>query len=231
MALRIVSSILAAAFCGSIYADTILDTLGTATSSTVFSVFGSAGQAIGAGQTVGPGFTLTGPTLVTEIGGFLNDCAIIIAYQPDCPNRLPFLVEILPSKDGVPDTSSVPFVFTLPLDSDPLTISYESVDPNLLLQAGNYFALFESQGSDAGGLLGNVLLPDGSRYVSGQALLGFTLSGRPPIAFEGNAAVRILGAPVPEPPSRLLLMGVLLCHAMAILFRRIKRGGSGTTDT
>jgi hypothetical protein len=188
------------------YAATIVDTLGTANPSTTFSVFGTGGTTISAGfQEVGPAFTLTSPTVITEIGGFMNNCRSIANFMAHCPNRLPFLVDILPSANGVPDVNSVPFVFPLRVDlTDPLTVSYVSVDPNLLLPAGNYFALFEAQGTDVGGLLANAL---SGAYQAGLVELGsITPSG----AFAGGltpAAVRILGTPVPEPRTILLVAG------------------------
>jgi len=48
---------------------TIVDSLGVATPSTQFSVFGTGGQGILSSQFAGPKFTLTVPTVLTEIGG------------------------------------------------------------------------------------------------------------------------------------------------------------------
>ncbi len=59
-------------------AGTIVDTLGAATPATKFSVFGSGGQAILADQFVGPEFTITEPTRIGEIGGFVNNCGSIV---------------------------------------------------------------------------------------------------------------------------------------------------------
>jgi hypothetical protein len=205
-------------------AATIVDTLGTATQSTTFSVFGTGGNTISAGfQEVGPAFTLTGPTVITEIGGFMNNCRSIMNFVADCPNRLPFLVQILPSVNGLPDLNAVPFVFPLRVDlTDPLTISYVSVDPNLLLPAGNYFALFEAEGTDVGGLLGTAL---SGGYQAGQTQFGFIDSGRGPFAAQNQGAVRILGAlPVPE-PSAWPLLSIGLIFFLAARIRRIRFHG------
>jgi hypothetical protein len=183
-------------------AEVILDALGTVTPTTTFSVFGSGGTSISGEQSVGPAFTLTVPTVITEIGGFVNNCRSIINGQPMCPNRLPFLIQIGQAVDGS-------FVsvgqFALPLDVDPLTVTYEAVDPNLLLNPGSYFALFVAQGQDAGELLGNA---EGGTYVADTVLLGVDISGRF-TEDEVPAAVRILGATVPEPDSLLLLLSAL----------------------
>jgi hypothetical protein len=61
-------SLVLVAMSGSVaYAATIVDTLGTATTSTTFSVFGSGNNVIGAGYEVGPAFTLSSPAVITEM--------------------------------------------------------------------------------------------------------------------------------------------------------------------
>jgi hypothetical protein len=164
----------------------IIDSLGAATPDTQFSVFGSSGGAsILDFQFVGPKFTLTQTTTLTEIGGFVN-CDI-----PQCATR-PFTVQIRPSTNGVPDASTVLASFVLSNDNNPLVVSYESVAINLLLKPGTYFALFAPQGTDEGFLLGGA--SDPFVYQSGLIELG---SLNP---FTGDAdvsqqfgAVRILG--------------------------------------
>src|SRR6185295_10694906 len=84
----------------------IVDSLGTATPATQFSVVGTGGLSILDFQFVGPKFTLTQPTTLTEIGGFVN-CDI-----PEC-STLPFTVQIRPSTNGVPDASTVLASFVL----------------------------------------------------------------------------------------------------------------------
>jgi hypothetical protein len=124
MKIRIVLFSLATILGCSAYSATIVDTLGTATPNTKFSVFGTGGYTISAFQSVGPAFTLTGQTVITEIGGFMNNCRSIVDFMAHCPDRLPFLAEILPSVNGLPDLNSVPFVFPLRVDTtDPLTVS------------------------------------------------------------------------------------------------------------
>jgi hypothetical protein len=222
-----VVSFVLVAMSGSVtYAATIVDTLGTATTSTIFSVFGTGGISISAGfQEVGPAFTLSSPTVITEIGGFMNNCRMIVDFMAECPDRMPFLVDILPSVNGIPDEDAVPFVFSLRVNlTDPLTVSFVSVDTDLLLPAGSYFALFVAQGTDVGGLLSNAL--DGA-YQAGQVELG-VLDQSGPSAGVYMAAVQILGSPVPEPlPILLVAAGLapipLLRMAKNRLLKRLAR--------
>jgi hypothetical protein len=193
------------AFRGVSQADTIVDTLGSfeGLTSNVFDVrFVRSAQAITAGvQQIGPAFSLTSQTRITEIGGFLNNCGPISTGCFPSTFPLPLLVEIVPAQNGVPDAGAVPFIFALPGNRDPVGIYYESVDPNLVLPAGNYFALFTAQGSDAGLLVGAWgACFDGPCLQADQAALGYIHTGQPG-TITASAAVRILGSPVPEPSS------------------------------
>jgi hypothetical protein len=143
---------------------------------------------------VGPEIILTQPTTITEIGGFLNNCGSIDRGSPQCPGTLPFTVQIRRSTNGIPDPATVLASFALSHDDDPLVVSYESVAPNLTLEAGSYFALFASQGSDAGFLLDNAIDP--FNYQAGATTFGFFNPGTgTSSAGAGQGAVRVLGAP------------------------------------
>jgi hypothetical protein len=172
---------------------TVLDTLGTATPKTTFSVFGSAGQSISSGQIVGPQFTLTRRSVLTKIGAFINNCRSIISGVPQCPNTLPFVVQIRRSINGSPDPSLLIAATPLSHDNDPLTVSFESAQLNdVPLEAGTYFALFApQQAGDAGFLLGTA---DG--FVAGLTTLGFVNLTGSSFASENFAAVRIIARPV-----------------------------------
>jgi hypothetical protein len=185
----------------------IVDTLGAATPETTFSVFGSGGNAITATQLVGPRFTLTEKTAITEIGGFVNNCPLINQGVPDCPGALPITVQIRPSNaggipsptaGGVPHPSKVLATVALSDDGDPLVFSYESASTNLILEEGTYFALFAPQGDDEGGtLLSSAQIP--FSYQAGTTTLGFLdPTSTNSLRFSGDtfAAVRILGHPV-----------------------------------
>jgi Tol biopolymer transport system component len=182
---------------------TILDTLGTATPGTTFSVFGSGGVVVSSSQVVGPRFTLAERTTITEIGGFVNNCASIVGGVPQCPGTLPFTVQIRPSLSGAPDPSSVLATLVLSHDDDPLVISYESVSTNVTLDAGTYFALFAPQDDDAGGLMGSASSP--FDYQAGLTNLGFL---DPTTGSSSNsdefAAVRVLGHHAPPLNGRIV---------------------------
>ncbi len=201
-------------------ASTIVDSLGQITPNTRFSVFGSAGLVISSQQLVGPEFVLTQPTILTEIGGFVNNCGQIISGQPICPETLPFTVQIRPSLNGVPDLFNTIGSFVLSHDNDPLTISYEFVAPNILLEPGAYFALFAPQGLDTGFLL-DISNPPYKGESVNIGILNFYETPRS-VVEQRTVAVRILGTssteptPVFEPSSTFALIGVglmgLLSH-------------------
>ena len=163
---------------------TIVDTLGTGTLTTQFSVVGSGGISELIFQFVGPEFTLTQPTVLTEIGGFVNN---------SFSTGKPFTVQIRPSTRGVPDVSKVLASFTLSHDNNPLVVSYESVVINLPLGPGSYFALFAPQGNeDEGSLLGGATSP--FNYQAGLINMGFlNPSTGSSSASQQFGAVRILG--------------------------------------
>ena len=138
----------------------ILDSLGMATPATEFPITESSGLAILESQFVGPEFTLTQPTTLTEIGAFVNSrCVIPDSGVPQCSSPDPLIVQIRPSINGVPDASTVLASFVLSHDNDPLVVSYESVAVNLTLQPGSYFALFVAQADNAGLFLGSATSP------------------------------------------------------------------------
>jgi hypothetical protein len=159
--------------CAQVY--TVLDTAGTATSRTTFSVFGSTGQVIGSAQFVGPQFTLTQRSVLTKIEALLNNCAVIIAGAPQCPNTLPFVVQIRRSINGAPDPRLLIAAVPLTHDNDPLTVSMERAElDDVPLEPGTYFALFApQQESDAGFLLSNA---NGGAYQAGMTTIGVVTS-------------------------------------------------------
>lgn len=182
----------------------IVDALGAATPTTQFSVFGSGGRTVADFQHAGPEFTLTETTTLTEIGGFLNNCKDITAGVPQCPGTLPFMVQVRPSVNGVPDASTVLASFAMSHDDDPLVVSYESVAISLTLEPGRYFALFVPQGNDEGAILSDASAP--FEYRAGNITVGFLnpLTGASTAETEAEAAVRILGIPAMTIPQGLV---------------------------
>src|SRR6476661_7097668 len=81
----------------------VLDTLGSATTETTFSIFGSGGFPIFGlhrfgTQLVGPRFTLTHRAVLTSVGGFVNSCEQIAT----CGAGSPFTVQIRPALEMNP---------------------------------------------------------------------------------------------------------------------------------
>ena len=169
---------------------TLVDTLGEASPTDTFSVFGSGGASIAADILAGPKFDLERPIVITEIGGFVNNCAAIFMGVPLCPETSPFVVRVVqPSADGSPDNEAPLAVLTLSHDDDPLRNSYEFVQPDLLLGTGTYFALFGAQNEDSGWLMAGA-----GSYQAGAAPLGFWQPGWAyVVSYPG--AVRVLGRP------------------------------------
>lgn len=172
---------------------TVLDTLGTATPKTTFSVFGAGGIAISNEQFVGPQFTLTRRSVLTKVGAFINNCRSISSGVPQCPNTLPFVVQIRRSVNGVPDPSLLVAAAPLSHDNDPLVVSFESAEfDDIPLEPGTYFALFApQQAADAGVLLGSA-----RGYVSGITAIGTVSPTGSSLDPANYAAVQIIAKPV-----------------------------------
>lgn len=168
---------------------TVFDSLGAATPATKFLASTTGGTSILETQFVGPQFTITQPTTLTEIGGFVNK----ICDFPPCSST-PLTVQILPSIAGFPDPSRVLGSFSLTDDNDPDLVSYEFVAVNLplRLEPGTYFALFAPHNDDEGSLISNAFLP--FFYQAPSVNLGIVrpLDGTV-FAAQFFAAVRILG--------------------------------------
>jgi len=146
---------------------TVVDSLGSATTTTQFSIFGSSGVGIsnngptttGFRQDAGPRFTLTRPRLITEIGGFLSSGKPLSVYV------------VRASLNGAPDSSTVLATYTLAHRTAPPIVSFESVQVRLPLRPGTYFALFMAQNGDEGELLANASVP--FAYQAELVTLGF----------------------------------------------------------
>lgn len=165
----------------------VFDSLGTATPNSQFLATTVGGTSILEDQFVGVQFTVTQPTTLTEIGGFVNKLC-----GPVC-SATPLTVQIRPAVNGVPDLFTVRGSFSLTDDGDPTLVSYESVaiDLPLQLQPGTYFALFAPHNNDEGLLISNAFIPF---FQAPSVTLGILkpLTGIS-FAAEHFAAVRILG--------------------------------------
>lgn len=174
-------------------AGTVVDTLGAASPGTEFSALGSGGISILATQFVGPEFTLVEEMRIVEIGGFVSNCGGFVEGVPQCPSPPPIAVQVRAAKNGAPDPSSIVASFILSNDDDPFLVSYESVQPNLVLAPGTYFALFATQREDAGGFLLHTATSP-FQYLSGSTQMGFldVTTGNASASI-ATGAVRILG--------------------------------------
>lgn len=174
----------------------ILDTLGDASPTTKFSLFGSWGTAIYSRSYVGVQFTLTQPTVLTEVGGFVNNCHTIVAGTPQCPETRPFTVQIHPAAgNGEPDPSTVLAAFPLSHDNDPLAVSYESAMTHLKLEPGSYFVMFVPHDEDGGILLRSASTPFN---YSAEAVTVSTWDPETGVSTlsQTPGAVRLLGIPL-----------------------------------
>lgn len=174
----------------------ILDALGSVGTDTVFDLSDSNGTVVGPRQLVGPEFTLRQRTRIIEIGAYLNNCDSIVSGVVLCTAQFPLVVEIHAStEDGHPARDAL-VTLQLTHDHDPLHIRYEFVQPNIVLPAGRYFALFAPRWeTDSGMLLTGASSP--LPFVAGHVALG-TLDPQTGLTItnpEQPTAVRILGIP------------------------------------
>jgi|GEM_PF-3045856 hypothetical protein len=163
----------------------IFNSLDAASPETQFNGWGSGGFSILDSQFVGPEFTLTETTTLIEIGAFVN---------ANLPGQQPFLVQIRPAVNGLPDAAHVLVTYTLSNDDTPLIVSYESVSIELTLEPGSYYVLFAPQGAEQGYLLGEA--SDPFNYLAGSVNMGFWDPTTGSVsASQQFGAVRILGEP------------------------------------
>jgi hypothetical protein len=176
-----------------VHAAVIVDTLGAATPSTRFGVFGAGGPAVDSRQFVGPEFMLTQPTVITEIGGFFGNCGFQLGV-PQCPEIAQFMVQIRPSTNGIPDPSIILASYPLSTNDDVFAVTYQSIAIHLPLQAGTYFAIFAPLRDDMGGYI-LAGATDPFLYEAGRLTQGVLdlPTGRSFVDEQAPEAVRILG--------------------------------------
>lgn len=111
------------------HAITIVDGLNGLNTGNDVSVFGTGGYPVNPDQLIGPRFTLSEPTRITEVGGFID-----VGGQGS-----PLEVQIRTQINGLP--GSLIASFPLSNDNQVTLLHFESASPNLALAAGTYYAL------------------------------------------------------------------------------------------
>jgi hypothetical protein len=122
----------------------VIDSIGNLPTSTRFKRPGSWGHAIDQHNSVGPAFTLTKTTTITEIGAYVEACWVGREAPEGCTPPPPVSVSIHPQVRGIPSLAAAIASYTLSNDNDQTLISYESVKVKLRLQPGTYYAIFNN---------------------------------------------------------------------------------------
>jgi hypothetical protein len=116
---------------------TLLDNLGDADSRSRIAEEGRDGYSVAFDQSVGLLFHVTRPTVVTEVGGFVQSRASFT------PGPADVIVEIHPTlPDGRPDRDSVLAAAPVSPQEDPLFITFQRARFRTFLRPGDYYALF-----------------------------------------------------------------------------------------
>ena len=137
----------------------IFDSLNGASAETSFEigVYGTSGRGVSAEWHVGVEVMLTKPTMITEVGGIMNNCGQIVNGVALCQGALPFVIEVRPTRNGYPDPDEVIANLVLTDDGNPLRYSYERWRGRLHLRAGKYFFLVApARAEDSGSILSTV---------------------------------------------------------------------------
>ena len=131
----------------SIPQDTIvIDSIGDLPTNTRFKLPGSSGSPLDVHNSVGPEFTLTKATTITEIGAYVESCICLVRgkYLEPCEPFPTISVDIHPQLNGKPDLATVIASYNLSNDNDRTLTSYESVKIELTLEPGTYYAIFNN---------------------------------------------------------------------------------------
>jgi hypothetical protein len=182
--------------CSDLSAAAIVDTLNGVSKSSAFTTLGSGVFTLFSispisNQSGGPDFTLVQPTLITEVGGFVNSDQASLSIS----------VEFRSAIAGVPNMNALIGAFQLSNDGDTTLYSYESVNPSILLGPGEYVALFTLAAEPGGGIL-QTHTPD---VAFGSAPFGTVLDGVAGSAVNFGG-VFLNGTAVPEPASYFAIL-------------------------
>lgn len=159
---------------------TLLDTLGEIEIDDELSSGGS--YVVNFDYSVGPMFILNEETIITEIGAFLRNPT----------SGKPFRIDIVRSSAGLPDSSgALHRIRGLSDDGNYGIYSYESVELDLTLPRGTYFALF----SDPSDLGGRLLRSSYDHDVESSLIGTINHETGDTRSYTSRMAVRILGQP------------------------------------
>jgi len=140
---------------------TLLDNLGDATTASRIAEEGRDGYSIAFDQSVGLLFHIERPTVLKEVGGFVQSLA---SYQPEPAD---VIVEIHPTlADGRPDRLTVLASAPVSDQQDPKFITYQLARFNTFLRPGDYYALFALAVQQPPAIQDGVAVGGGQREIS-----------------------------------------------------------------
>jgi hypothetical protein len=116
----------------------VIDSIGDLHTDTRFKQPRSWGAPLDAHNSVGPEFTLTKTTTITEIEAYIESCAGMVGgqYLEPCEPVPSITVDIHPKLRDKPDLTTVIASYNLLNDNDRTLTSYESVKIELILEPG-----------------------------------------------------------------------------------------------
>jgi hypothetical protein len=139
---------------------TVLDNLGDADTTTRLTVAGRDGISIAFDQSVGLRFEVIRPTVITEVGGFVE------TFGVGDPRAADVLVEIHPAHpDGRPNRDTVLASASIAPRPDVSVITYQAASLRVLLRPGLYYALFAADEDAPPGVIDVIAVGSGLRIV------------------------------------------------------------------
>jgi hypothetical protein len=140
---------------------TLVDNLGEANTSSRFAEEGRNGYSLAFDQSVGLQFQVTQPTVLTEVGGFVQSLPSYASEATDV------IVEIHPAHPtGLPNRTEVLASAPVSAQTDPRFITYQRANFATLLQPGTYYALFALADQTPPAVSEAILLSSGLRETS-----------------------------------------------------------------
>jgi|GEM_PF-6266132 hypothetical protein len=140
---------------------TLLDNLGVANTTSRIAEDGRGGYSVAFDQSIGLLFHVERPTVITEVGGFVQSQASSTA-----PGRADVIVEIHPAlADGRPNRDTVIASAAVSPQVDPHFVTFQRAALRTLLPPGDYYALFALAVQHPPATFDAVVLGSGSREV------------------------------------------------------------------